>query len=144
MPTSKSSRALTPALRKRIAQESRAVNLPQNRYLDLLTRLASAIRGAAFPQGIEDPELLERIVDNPLLLQLATTLAASLWQTLKDGEAPGASDKQQGAPAAAGGPHTPAPSAPATGVPPTAAPKRAAHQHASPFVGNRRPPVPPI
>jgi hypothetical protein len=42
MPSSKSTVTLTPALRKRIALESRAVNLPPTRYLDLLTRLGDS------------------------------------------------------------------------------------------------------
>ncbi|MCY0880854.1 MAG: hypothetical protein OWS74_02575 [Firmicutes bacterium] len=134
MPSSKSAVTLTPALRKRIALESRAVNLPPTRYLDLLTRLGGAIRGAAFPQGIDDPELLERIVDNPLLLQLATTLAASLWQTLKSSQAEEATDTKASATA-------PPPSATTPQPVPTARPKRSS---GSPFVGTARQPAPPV
>ena len=88
--------AMPRALRERVKQESRAVGLTPRAYLDLVTRLAEAIRGAAFPEGVADAQPLRALLDNPLLLQGAAALAGAVWNTLKDSAAgPG-----DGAPAA--------------------------------------------
>ena len=88
--------AMSRALRERVKRESRAVGLPPRAYLDLVTRLAEAIRGAAFPEGVADAEPLRALLDNPLLLQGAAALAGAVWNTLKGG----AADPGDGAPAA--------------------------------------------
>ncbi len=80
---------IPPAIRHRILAESRALHVSPEEYLTIATKVAESIRGAVFPEGIKDSTMLKSIVQNPLMLQMASALAATLWnqlQTSQDGE----------------------------------------------------------
>ena len=119
------------AVRRRIREESRMLNLSENNYLLLLTQIATAIRGAVWPNGVKDPEALLSIADNPFVLQIVGALAGTIWSQVKGVlDTEHAPDQAQSAANTA--PPPPGRSAPATVTPPMASPQQRAIPGAPP------------
>ena len=107
------------------------LSLSENDYLLLVTQIATAIRGAVWPNGVKDPEVLLSIADNPLVLQIVGALAGTIWSQVK-----GVLDAEQSpdpAPSSANAaPALPGRSAPATVTPQMASPQQRAIPGAPP------------
>lgn len=89
-------RMFTPAVRARVRSESAALKLSPRAYLDTVTALAQAIRAAAFPEGIKNSETIVSIVKNPLLLQIAAGMTASVWQSMREAAVGAQAHDEQG------------------------------------------------
>ncbi|MHB1684976.1 MAG: hypothetical protein ACYCYO_19485 [Bacilli bacterium] len=74
----------TVAVRRLIAAESRKLNLSEHDYLHLLMQIAATVRGAVWPNGVKDPEMLLSIAENPFVLQIVGALAGTVWAQVKD------------------------------------------------------------
>ncbi|PWI57723.1 hypothetical protein [Sulfoacidibacillus thermotolerans] len=70
-------------IQRRILAESRMLHVSTEEYLALITQIAASIRGAVLPEGLKDSAPLQSILENPLMLEMASTLASTIWQQLQ-------------------------------------------------------------
>lgn len=75
-----------PNIRQRVVTESRALHVTPEEYLVLITQVAESIRGAVLPDGIKDSTALQSILQNPLMLQMASALAGTLWKQMQQSQ----------------------------------------------------------